>query len=949
MEDIKTVCLENEKSNTSAPLEGELLSILPSPLADVKWSSFPNASGLTGSEFFTGLQSGINVLFPLSSNVLPYFNSHIQISESQVTNLVSDLASKLNLSGGTMTGFLTLNSDPTTALQAATKQYVDNSILSAPYVLKAGDTMTGNLIINADLSIGTSSTFAPITIAGSGGTTYSSALLAYFGSVSTAPDTNLFQIVIDKSSSEALLIGINGIPALSGCTLPDDYSYLSTYTSTGGFGICTGNTTVAGTPGTANFVINGTGQVNIPNSLTIGSFSISSNALLALNSSTQGMKPVTMKTADMNNIPVTADDAGLTVYVTDMVNGYYYFDGANWVYVSNSGSSGNTLQAAYDNGNTISLSSGFPFYVSNQSGLTNFVWMYSPGAPSPYNYSSLEGVRFTPTVNVSVTALQYVNQYFPSGSRQVAIFRTSDQSLIVSDLVYKTDPLDGTGNYRTHEINPVTLYAGTSYIVVCIIPANENWPFYSLSSPADFNYTGITFGQAASTIVYPTTIAGSANSIYGNQNFQYSKVSSSVSVNDGAQHSLLNIYSTTQGLQTASWSSSQETTNLIPLTLSDAGLSWFNSTTSTQNYWTGTDLNQILTVQNLKAGTNITLDKSVPGQVIINSSGGGSGNPGQYSSFSVNANSVATVITTINTFYPVYLGSSFSSNDSLDFTNQFLSITGMSTPVMTSNSATTQFYNVNVNFSCRGANPSQSNYVISLYIRQANGTIVPTNYSSSVTLSDLIVNMDISVTGNVQLAQGDSVYVAVQNTSSTNNIYFIYATYSITSIAGSIPNTDGLAQGTNNQWLSQNGGTTYEYLSGTATVGNLAEFNSAGGQLIDSGVPAASVMQYVLVPGLTQQMAMNKSYIITSTSPTPVTFTLPPTSAGIGKIEVSGYGSANWIVQTNAGQTIIDNGLSSTVSATSSTPYDNATFIYAGNGSGIFQVTYQNGMQINLT
>lgn len=53
------------------------------------------------------------------------FLNKIIIPVSQVTNLVGDLASKLNLSGGTMTGFLTLNADPASDLQASTKHYVD--------------------------------------------------------------------------------------------------------------------------------------------------------------------------------------------------------------------------------------------------------------------------------------------------------------------------------------------------------------------------------------------------------------------------------------------------------------------------------------------------------------------------------------------------------------------------------------------------------------------------------------------------------------------------------------------------------------------------------------------------------------------------------------------------------------------------------------------------------
>ena len=47
------------------------------------------------------------------------------LAQSKITNLTTDLSNKLSLSGGTMTGSLTLNSDPTNTLHAATKGYVD--------------------------------------------------------------------------------------------------------------------------------------------------------------------------------------------------------------------------------------------------------------------------------------------------------------------------------------------------------------------------------------------------------------------------------------------------------------------------------------------------------------------------------------------------------------------------------------------------------------------------------------------------------------------------------------------------------------------------------------------------------------------------------------------------------------------------------------------------------
>lgn len=56
---------------------------------------------------------------------------------------ILDLANVLPISGGTLTGPLTLNADPTANLQAATKQYVDNSITAK--LSGTGGTGTGTL------------------------------------------------------------------------------------------------------------------------------------------------------------------------------------------------------------------------------------------------------------------------------------------------------------------------------------------------------------------------------------------------------------------------------------------------------------------------------------------------------------------------------------------------------------------------------------------------------------------------------------------------------------------------------------------------------------------------------------------------------------------------------------------------------------------------------------
>jgi hypothetical protein len=74
----------------------------------------------------------------------------------EVWRVIDD--TRLSLDGGEMNGFITLHSDPTDNLHAATKQYVDSGInivsnnlsnlassADSTYVKKSGDTMTGNL------------------------------------------------------------------------------------------------------------------------------------------------------------------------------------------------------------------------------------------------------------------------------------------------------------------------------------------------------------------------------------------------------------------------------------------------------------------------------------------------------------------------------------------------------------------------------------------------------------------------------------------------------------------------------------------------------------------------------------------------------------------------------------------------------------------------------------
>jgi hypothetical protein len=106
--------------------------------ADTKLTTKLNLSGgtLTGN-----LILNANPLAALGAAPKQYVDAADATLQTQVN-------SKLNLSGGTMTGNLILNANPSLALGAVTKQYADAA--DATKLNLSGGTLTGNLILNAN-------------------------------------------------------------------------------------------------------------------------------------------------------------------------------------------------------------------------------------------------------------------------------------------------------------------------------------------------------------------------------------------------------------------------------------------------------------------------------------------------------------------------------------------------------------------------------------------------------------------------------------------------------------------------------------------------------------------------------------------------------------------------------------------------------------------------------
>lgn len=272
----------------------------------------------------------------------------------------------------------------------------------------------------------------------------------------------------------------------------------------------------------------------------------------------------------------------------------------------------------------------------------------------------------------------------------------------------------------------------------------------------------------------------------------------------------------------------------------------FNLDKNIEQYFDGAEWQDRLTAQHVTGSGAVTVTNDGMGHVNI--FGAGSVAPdAAYAAFSTQNNSAATTFPGINTFKPVYLGISFSADKTTDFTNQFLTIDSVSTPVMTYTGATTQEFDVHESFSIRGAVATTATFKFCIAVRLANGTVNVTNYCQLATASNLIDFIPgPKLVGSVELATGDSVFAEVQNITNTNSIYAAFSNYLSSSVAGSIPDTNGLPQGTNNRYLSTDGGVTLASKTGSVMNGHLAQFSGTSGLVSDAGIGLNQLdLQYI--------------------------------------------------------------------------------------------------------
>ncbi len=146
--------------------------------------------------------------------------------------------------------------------------------------------------------------------------------------------------------------------------------------------------------------------------------------------------------------------------------------------------------------------------------------------PLMQSVTGSDGFRFTPTININVTALGYydANQDGLALAHPVAIYQYDTQTQLALATVDQASTLEGS--FRWAPITPLRLTAGVSYLVAGYHPGNTNEDFAAtpddrnVTIPSQITYQGYTYVLGGSTVQFTTTPYRDNFTFFG-PNFQF--------------------------------------------------------------------------------------------------------------------------------------------------------------------------------------------------------------------------------------------------------------------------------------------------------------------------------------------------------------------------------------------------------------------------------------------
>lgn len=350
----------------------------------------------------------------------------------------------------------------------------------------------------------------------------------------------------------------------------------------------------------------------------------------------------------------------------------------------------------------------------------------------------------------------------------------------------------------------------------------------SLTIQGTVNQVNVALAGSTYTLSTPQNINTTANFQVGTLGINLSSTLNASAV--------LEADSTTRGFLQPRMTLAQRNAISTPAT----GLSLYNTNYNTINYYDGTSWQQILNTQNVSGSGTVTVTDNGDGTIDVFGSGGGPVPDPSFAAYSVINNSAPRPATT--SFVAVPVSSGFTDVSDQNFTSQTMTIAGVNTVGSTYTGAVTTNFVVNQSCVLRPTGSLFREYYYAIAILRAGGSIETTAYQAYANTSTVLVSSPASMSGVVQLATGDTVFTQINSSASDGNSPTWTITSEVCIAAGAIPNTDGLSQGSNNFYLSQNGGTSLASKTGSVTSGNLAQFSGTSGLVADSGIVAANVL-----------------------------------------------------------------------------------------------------------
>lgn len=399
-------------------------------------------------------------------------------------------------------------------------------------------------------------------------------------------------------------------------------------------------------------------------------------------------------------------------------------------------------------------------------------------------------------------------------------------------------------------------------------PNADNIEFLQISS----GFVNETAGQEASFLTFGISDGNGFNSLFsliGNSgNGTRVVFGGTDSVNSHIEHFSINvgfsgtersnglfqINSTTKGvLPFPRLTNAQVGVLQALLSSGDQGMFYYNTDFNVLDYFDGTSTQDLLAIDKIIQGANMTVTNNGDGTVTLASSGSTPSATAIQGSFTSNTVATNTPVTPTSGDVAIAVESGgFSVVHTVGANVQLATIGGVQTAVIQNTSVGGRWCSINFDLTMLISTSAGGTYTFTIYTN--TGALINFRRVTVPTTTPSYVELSIC-SPMVFLNTSDYVYLAVSGTSVPAVSNFI-ATYFngrlIDTTINSLPNTDSLAQGTANLYLSQDGGSHYQNVASLpVVVGNFAMFNTVGGELADSGIPVSTFFSGIYVPTLT--------------------------------------------------------------------------------------------------